>query len=169
MIRSDGFKVVLSGEGSDELWASYRHSRGGIRRWGWDGYRRRLLGMMSYTNFPRSNKVFMKHAVECRMPFLSTGLVEFALGLPRHLVSSLGRPKALIQDAFSDVLPLAVTRRKKLPFHRGLRLDREVPLSPEHARRELWGTFRDEYPGNEPLLPDWARGNGSIVRGGGGA
>ena len=52
-IASDGFKVILSGEGSDELWASYGMSYHGIKTYGWDEYRIKLFGSQERKNFAR--------------------------------------------------------------------------------------------------------------------
>jgi asparagine synthase (glutamine-hydrolysing) len=95
----------------------------------------------------------MQHSVECRMPFLSTGLAEFALSLPKHLASRRGRPKALMQDAFRDSLPREVLKRRKLPFHEGLQLDREVSRSFDDADSMLRRAFGETYPGHKPQSP----------------
>lgn len=122
-MRADGFKVTLSGEGSDELWASYGFAYHGIRQDGWLGYRRKLFHEQHRKNFARCNKVFMSRGIECRLPFLSTNLVELALSLPVELVQQgKARPKAVLQDSHADLLPQRVITRQKLAFQDGLGL-----------------------------------------------
>ena len=120
-IASDGFKVILSGEGSDELWASYGMSYHGIKTYGWDEYRIKLFGSQERKNFARCNKIFMKYGVECRLPFLNTELVETALGMEQDIVwDTKSRPKAVLQDSYINLLPEQITKRPKMAFQDGM-------------------------------------------------
>jgi asparagine synthase (glutamine-hydrolysing) len=122
-MQADGFKVTFSGEGSDELWASYGFAYHGIKQHGWTAYRRKLFREQHRKNFARCNKVFMARGVECRLPFLGTEIVELALSLPEQLVQSgRSRPKAVLQDSHADLLPLRIVKRAKLAFQDGLGL-----------------------------------------------
>ena len=120
-IHEDGFKVIMSGEGSDELWASYGMSYHGIKDKGWTDYRIGLFGSQHRKNFSRCNKIFMKYGIECRLPFLNTQLVETALGLPQDIVwDGKSRPKAVLQEAFRGQLPDDIVDRKKVAFQDGM-------------------------------------------------
>lgn len=120
-IHEDGFKVIMSGEGSDELWASYGMSYHGIKDKGWTNYRIGLFGSQHRKNFSRCNKIFMKYGIECRLPFLNTQLVETALGLPQNIVwEGKSRPKAVLQEAFRGRLPDDIIDRKKVAFQDGM-------------------------------------------------
>jgi asparagine synthase (glutamine-hydrolysing) len=138
-MRADGFKVTFSGEGSDELWASYGFAYHALASGeDWHGYRHGLFRTQHRKNFPRCNKVFMAHGVECRLPFLHTPLVEWTLDLPASLCYEK-RPteKRLIRSAYETVLPTSVTSRPKLAFQKGLGLDDHIPLdSPRRSYRE---------------------------------
>lgn len=124
-MQADGFKVTYSGEGSDELWASYGFAHHGVKKQGWLPYRRGLFYDQHRKNFPRANKVFMAHGVECRLPFLNRQLVETALSWSQDVVQAAGRPKAVLQDAFAGDLPRSVIKRSKMAFQEGLGI-REV-------------------------------------------
>ncbi len=120
-IHEDGFKVIMSGEGSDELWASYGMSYHGIKDKGWTNYRIGLFGSQHRKNFSRCNKIFMRYGIECRLPFLNTQLVEIALGLSQDIVwDGKARPKAILQEAFRGQLPDDIVDRKKVAFQDGM-------------------------------------------------
>lgn len=122
-IRSDGYKVVFSGEGSDELWASYGFSYHALQKQDWHVYRRDLFLTQGRKNFPRSNKIFMSQTIECRLPFLNPSLVEYALSLPMQAVQDgKSRPKAVLQRAFEGRLPDLITKRAKVAFQDGMGL-----------------------------------------------
>ncbi len=120
-MQADGFKVTFSGEGSDELWASYGFSYHALKTQNWHIYRKELFLSQARKNFARCNKIFMAYSIECRLPFLHPPLVEFALSLPQEIVQDgKSRPKAIIQDAFIGKLPETVTRRPKVAFQDGM-------------------------------------------------
>lgn len=121
-MSSDGFRVTFSGEGSDELWASYGFAYHGVKAEGWHGYRRKLFLDQHRKNFARANKAFMSRSVECRLPFLNPTLVDLALSLPQASVVERGQPKAVLGRAMLDLLPAEVVRRPKLAFQDGLGL-----------------------------------------------
>jgi asparagine synthase (glutamine-hydrolysing) len=122
-MRSDGFKVTYSGEGSDELWASYGFAYHGLAKQDWFTYRRDLILTQAHRNFPRVNKAFMAHGIEARLPFLDPDVVDLALSLPRGAVQDgRARPKAVLQRAYLGRLPATVTSRPKVAFQDGLGL-----------------------------------------------
>jgi asparagine synthase (glutamine-hydrolysing) len=126
-IKHDGYKVVFSGEGSDELWASYGFAYHALKTQDWHEYRRDLFLAQARRNFPRTNKVFMAHSVEARLPFLHVPLVELALSLPKNAVQDgPSKPKAVIQRAFEGLLLDEVTHRPKVAFQDGLGLKQAI-------------------------------------------
>jgi asparagine synthase (glutamine-hydrolysing) len=58
----------------------------------------------------------MAHSLEARSPLLDHRVVEFAGSLPASLKYRFGRGKRLLQDAFGDLLPPEVFRRRKMGF-----------------------------------------------------
>lgn len=145
-MRSDGFKVTFSGEGSDELWASYGFAYHGIQAKGWGAFRRELFHDQHRKNFARCNKVFMAAGIECRLPFLSTGLVELALALPQEIVQrGKSRPKAVLQDSHAKLLPKRIVTRQKLAFQDGLGLKDECRKAAADPRAFYQGVWSELF------------------------
>lgn len=120
-MQADRFKVTFSGEGSDELWASYGFAYHALKTQNWHSYRKELFLSQAKKNFARCNKIFMAHSIECRLPFLHPPLVEFAISLPQAVVQDgKARPKAIIQNAFRGKLPETITHRPKVAFQDGM-------------------------------------------------
>lgn len=146
-MRADGFRVTYTGEGSDELWASYGFAYHGLAKADWHTYRRDLVLAQAHKNLPRVNKAFMAYGVEGRLPFFDPDVVAFALDLPRHAVQDgKQRPKAVLQRAYAGRLPDEITRRPKVAFQDGMGLKRAIAqVLPDPARfyraehRRLYG------------------------------
>lgn len=116
-ISRDGYKVVFSGEGSDELWGSYQFAYRALAA-GADfrEYRKSLFVSQERKNFARCNKVFLSRGVECRLPFLHPPLVELALSLPQEVAWNGRDQKAVMRSAFDGTLPKQVVKRQKVAF-----------------------------------------------------
>lgn len=148
VMASDGFKVTFSGEGSDELWGSYGFAYYALKKQGWHAYRKDLFLSQARKNFPRCNKVFMAKSVECRLPFLHTPLVEYALSLPRDAVRDGDGPagrKAVLQRAFEGRLPNSVVRRSRLGFQEGLGMREAVGRVVSDPKRYYLNEYRKAF------------------------
>jgi asparagine synthase (glutamine-hydrolysing) len=145
-MRADGFKVTYSGEGSDELWASYGFAYHALKTRGWNEYRKELYKGQHRKNFARCNKIFMAYSVECRLPFLCRELAELALSLPREVVERGGKMKAVMSEAFRGLLPDEVVDRPKLAFQDGMGIKKKmgtvVPDPARFYRAEFKRAFR---------------------------
>lgn len=148
-MRAHGHRVTFSGEGSDELWASYGMSYHGIKTEGWFAHRRRLFHDQHRKNFARCNKIFMAAGVECRLPFLSTPLVELALSLPEAMVRTKARPKLILESGHRD-LPELVLRRQKMTFQDGAGLQAACAAAVADPARYYRAEFTAAYPGAKP-------------------
>jgi asparagine synthase (glutamine-hydrolysing) len=110
-----GVKVVLAGDGSDELFGGYDmyHSVG-------DDVRQRLflhkIRNLCRTELQRVDRTSMGQGVEVRVPFLDLALVELAMRMPIDLKMRDGQEKWIVREAFADVLPDYIRMRPKNPM-----------------------------------------------------
>jgi asparagine synthase (glutamine-hydrolysing) len=114
-IRDRGIKVVLTGDGSDELFGGYPM----YHRIGPEQARRLFLhkiANLGRTELQRVDRASMGHGVETRVPFLDLPLVELAMRLPMELKARDGIEKWILREAFADILPGYIRRRPKNPM-----------------------------------------------------
>jgi asparagine synthase (glutamine-hydrolysing) len=115
-VRAAGVKVVLTGDGSDELfggYAMYDQAGGAVQA-------RRLfahkLATLGRTELQRVDRASMAATVEARVPFLDPALVEVAMRLPMSLKVRDGQEKWILREAFADLLPGYIRQRPKNPM-----------------------------------------------------
>ena len=147
-MQRDGFKVTFSGEGSDELWASYGFAYHALKTQNWHEYRKKLFLSQARKNFARCNKIFMAHSIECRLPFLHPPLVDYAIGLTKEAVQNgRGKPKAVLQEAFIGKLPDRITKRPKVAFQDGMGIKQEITSVIPKPKRFYNVEFKNRYGG----------------------
>lgn len=118
---SEHVKVVLSGEGADELFAGYAY----LAQCGGGACLKReladIVARLQDTNLQRADRVSMAHGLEARVPFLDLGFVRYVSRLPADLIEPRAdRPeKWLLREACRGVLPPAILNRKKMKFSEG--------------------------------------------------
>jgi asparagine synthase (glutamine-hydrolysing) len=117
-------KVVLSGEGADELFAGYRYHADYDDPQVLQAELRRSLGRMHNVNLQRVDRMSMAHGLEAREPFLDRDLIEVAMRVPAELKQAdpaTGRPceKWVLRAVASDLLPESVLWRRKAQFDEG--------------------------------------------------
>jgi asparagine synthase (glutamine-hydrolysing) len=114
-VADAGVKVVLTGDGSDELFGGYAM----YHRASPDQARRLFLHKirnLARTELQRVDRTSMGHGVEARVPFLDPALVELALALPMDLKVRDGQEKWILREAFADLLPGYIRDRPKNPM-----------------------------------------------------
>jgi asparagine synthase (glutamine-hydrolysing) len=83
-----GFRVLLAGQGADELFGGYMKYLNAYLHYGEEAAQRKIFKdvlKMYETNFEKDSKICCFHNVELRLPFATYQLAEFALSLPLQL------------------------------------------------------------------------------------
>ncbi|MGI8632731.1 MAG: asparagine synthase B [Solirubrobacterales bacterium] len=115
-------KVVLTGEGADELFAGYEYLREhqGEPQVLQDELVRIVHGLHDL-NLQRCDRVTMAHGLEARVPFLDRDVVEHCLSLPTgwKFAGPDQQEKRLLRRAFNDWLPEEILWRGKEQFGDG--------------------------------------------------
>jgi len=113
-------KVVLTGEGADELFAGYDHYRD-VATCDLRDELVRSISSLHHLNLQRCDRVTMAFGLEARVPFLDRELVNLAARVPVAwtLPGELGREKALLREAFAGWLPDDLLWRPKEQFGDG--------------------------------------------------
>src|SRR5215210_3504715 len=81
-MTAEHVKVVLTGEGADELFAGYEYLREFRDPAGLQDELVRSVEGLHNLNLQRCDRVTMAHGLEARVPFLDPSVIRFALGLP---------------------------------------------------------------------------------------
>lgn len=123
LAKDNGLKVVLCGEGSDEVFAGYK----AVRNLPWPELLETswtLINNLHNTECKRLDRMSMAVSVEARVPFLDRAVVEYGLNLPCDVklkVSSDGHriEKHILRQAFEGMLPPSILWREKMPFDQG--------------------------------------------------
>ncbi len=114
-------KVVLTGEGADELWAGYAYLREFTEGAALEAELARTLRGLHNLNLQRCDRVTMAHGLEARVPFLDREVISWALRVPaQEKLASADRPeKLLLRRAFDGWLPDELLWRDKAEFGDG--------------------------------------------------
>jgi asparagine synthase (glutamine-hydrolysing) len=120
-LASDYFKVVLTAEGSDELFARYDYHRHLADTAKLQEDLDKSLAALHSMNLQRLDRMTMAHSIEGRVPFLDSGVIEVAQSIPATL-KLCGRPpveKWILRRACDDLLPFEILWRRKAQFDEG--------------------------------------------------
>lgn len=143
-----GVRVMLCGEGADEIFAGYGVYRS-VPRAEVPRMLRSSVTQIGNTECLRVDRATMAHSIEARVPFLDPTVVEHAINLP---VSSMLRfdggrivEKWLLRKAVEHLLPPEITWRIKVAFDHGSgilrvldRINDEITDEELHAERERY-------------------------------
>jgi len=121
-IKAMGVKMVLSGEGSDEIFGGYLYFHKAPSAEAFHEETVRKLDALHSYDCLRANKSMMAWGVEARVPFLDLEFLEAAMSMDAaHKMAGNGRiEKAVLREAFAGALPESILWRQKEQFSDGV-------------------------------------------------
>lgn len=124
-VRKYGFKMLLVGEGSDEIFGGYLYNHFAPSSGEFTEECYEKISQLHLYDCLRANKVNMMHGIECRFPFLSKSFVNLVMSIPgeKRMPSYIkhggrGIEKGILRKAFdsANILPSKVLWRTKAQF-----------------------------------------------------
>ncbi len=120
-LAAEHVKVILSGEGADELFSGYSYLKGINSERELHKELLRSIKALHNINLQRLDRMTMAHSIEGRVPFLDIDLVTYASALPPEL-KLYGKEKTekwILRKAFEGYLPDEILWRDKQQFAEG--------------------------------------------------
>jgi asparagine synthase (glutamine-hydrolysing) len=126
-VHQCGVKVVLSGDGSDELFGGYSMYRDVDPGFSQQLFRHNIANL-SRTELQRVDRISMGQGVEVRVPFLDLAMARLSLRVPIGMKVRDGVEKWVLRNAFADILPEYVRNRPKNPMSHSSGLHERIRL-----------------------------------------
>jgi len=177
-IKSMGIKMVLSGEGADEVFGGYLYFHMAPNKEELHHETVRKLQKLSKYDCLRANKSMAAWGIEARVPFLGKEFLEYAMNFdPADKMCSDGKAeKYVLRKAFEGLIPDEVLWRQKEQFSDGVgynwidslkanadekvsddnlaNADRKFPIQPPSTKEGYYyrEIFDEMFPSNEAAL-----------------
>ena len=156
VIRSMGIKMVLSGEGADEVFGGYLYFHKAPDARAFHEETVRKLSKLHFYDCLRANKSLAAWGVEGRVPFLDKAFLDVAMRLNPEAKMCPGKviEKKIVREAFADLLPEAVAWRQKEQFSDGVGyswIDALKAMTAEAVSDEEMAHAAERFPINPPL------------------
>jgi len=121
-IKSHGIKMVLSGEGADELFGGYLYFHKAPSAEEFHKETVRKLDKLHQYDCLRANKSLAAWGIEGRVPFLDKEFIDVAMRInPKDkMINKERMEKWVVRKAFEDYLPESVAWRQKEQFSDGV-------------------------------------------------
>ena len=156
VIRSMGIKMVLSGEGADEVFGGYLYFHKAPDAQAFHEETVRKLSKLHLYDCLRANKSLAAWGVEGRVPFLDKEFLDVAMRMnpaakmcPGHEIE-----KRVLREAFADMLPESVAWRQKEQFSDGVGyswIDSLKEITSAAVSDEQMAHVAERFPINTPM------------------
>lgn len=155
-IKSMGIKMVLSGEGADEIFGGYLYFHKAPDAQSLHEETVRKVSRLHLYDCLRANKSLAAWGVEGRVPFLHKEFMDVAMSInPQAKMCGEGRmEKHIVREAFEALLPDEVAWRQKEQFSDGVGyswIDTLREQAEEAISDEMLANASEAFPINPPL------------------
>lgn len=156
VIKSMGIKMVLSGEGADEVFGGYLYFHKAPNARAFHEETVRKLSKLHLYDCLRANKSLSAWGVEGRVPFLDKEFLDVAMRLNPEAKMCPGKTieKKIVREAFADMLPEDVAWRQKEQFSDGVGyswIDTLKAVTAQAVTDEQMAHAAERFPINPPM------------------
>ncbi len=156
VIKSMGIKMVLSGEGADEIFGGYLYFHKAPDAKAFHEETVRKLGKLHLYDCLRANKSLSAWGVEGRVPFLDKEFLDIAMRTQPAAKMCPGKniEKRIVREAFADLLPESVAWRQKEQFSDGVGynwIDTLKRITSAQVSDEQMAHAAERFPVNTPM------------------
>lgn len=156
VIKSMGIKMVLTGEGADEIFGGYLYFHKAPNAEEFHKETLRKLSKLNLYDCLRANKSLAAWGVEGRVPFLDKEFIDVAMRLnpEAKMASKEKMEKWVVRKAFEDILPESVAWRQKEQFSDGVGygwIDTLKQIAREQVSDEMMANANYRFPINTPM------------------
>ena len=156
VIKSMGIKMVLSGEGADEIFGGYLYFHKAPSAKDFHEETVRKLSKLYMYDCLRANKSLSAWGVEGRVPFLDREFLDVAMRTNPKAKMCPGQTieKKIVREAFSDMLPQEIVWRQKEQFSDGVGyswIDTLKRITAEAVSDDDMAHAAERFPINPPL------------------
>lgn len=155
VIKSMGIKMVLSGEGADEIFGGYLYFHKAPSPQAFHEETVRKLSKLHLYDCLRANKSLSAWGVEGRVPFLDKEFLDVAMKTNPKAKMCPGNTveKRIVREAFADMLPAEVAWRQKEQFSDGVGyswIDTLKKITSEAVSDEQMAHASERFPIHTP-------------------
>lgn len=156
VIKSMGIKMVLSGEGADEVFGGYLYFHKAPDAQAFHEETIRKLSKLYLYDCLRANKALCAWGVEGRVPFLDKEFLDVAMRINPADKMCPGKTieKKVVREAFADMLPESVAWRQKEQFSDGVGyswIDTLKEYTSQAVSDEQMAHAAERFPINTPM------------------